>query len=433
MAEKLTAVKGMNDILPPDSARWEWLEETVRTLMARYAYRNIRTPIVEPTPLFVRGLGEVTDIVEKEMYSFEDKLNGEALTLRPENTAGVVRAVVEHSMLYEGGKRLYYMGPMFRHERPQRGRYRQFHQIGAEALGFPGAEIDAELILLADALWKELGLTDIELELNSLGQPDERKQHRAALIGYFEKHSDVLDEEARRRLHTNPLRLLDSKNPAMQCLLEAAPQLMDFLGEASLKHFSSVRAMLDANDVKYRINPRLVRGMDYYNLTVFEFVTQSLGSQGTICGGGRYDYLIEQIGGKSAPAVGWALGVERVLELIKEQGKDVVMPVPDAYAVIPEASALPVALKVLQQLRAAGISAQMHSGLSLDSMGSMKSQFKKADGSGARFALIFGAAELEQGCVALKSLRESHDGGKTDAQILCKLDEVALWAHKLGS
>ena len=287
MAEKLTAVKGMNDILPPDSARWEWLEERVRTLMARYAYRNIRTPIVEPTPLFVRGLGEVTDIVEKEMYSFEDKLNGEALTLRPENTAGVVRAVVEHSMLYEGGKRLYYMGPMFRHERPQRGRYRQFHQIGAEALGFPGAEIDAELILLADALWKELGLTDIELELNSLGQPDERKQHRAALIGYFEKHSDVLDEEARRRLHTNPLRLLDSKNPAMQSMLEAAPQLMDFLGEASLKHFSSVRAMLDANDVKYRINPRLVRGMDYYNLTVFEFVTQSLGSQGTICGGGR--------------------------------------------------------------------------------------------------------------------------------------------------
>ena len=433
MAEKLIAVKGMNDILPPDSARWEWLEERVRALMARYAYRNIRTPIVEPTPLFVRGLGEVTDIVEKEMYSFEDKLNGEALTLRPENTAGVVRAVVEHSMLYEGGKRLYYMGPMFRHERPQRGRYRQFHQIGAEALGFPGAEIDAELILLADALWKELGLTDIELELNSLGQPDERKQHRAALIAYFEKHSDVLDEEARRRLHSNPLRLLDSKNPAMQSMLEAAPKLMDFLGEASLKHFSSVRAMLDANDVKYRINPRLVRGMDYYNLTVFEFVSQSLGSQGTICGGGRYDYLIEQIGGKSAPAVGWALGVERVLELIKEQGKDVVMPVPDAYAVIPEASALPVALKVLQQLRAAGISAQMHSGLSLDSMGSMKSQFKKADGSGARFALIFGAAELEQGCVALKSLRESHDGGQTDAQILCKLDEVTLWAHKLGS
>ena len=436
MAEKLVAVKGMNDILPPDSARWEWLEEKVRTLMTRYAYRNIRTPIVEPTPLFVRGLGEVTDIVEKEMYSFEDKLNGEALTLRPENTAGVVRAVAEHSMLYEGGKRLYYMGPMFRHERPQRGRYRQFHQIGAEALGFPGAEVDAELILLADALWKELGLTDVRLEINSLGQPDERKLHRAALIAYFEEHSDLLDEEAKRRLHSNPLRLLDSKNPAMQVMLEAAPKLMDFLGEASLKHFNSVKAMLDSNGVAYRINPRLVRGMDYYNLTVFEFVTQSLGSQGTICGGGRYDYLIEQIGGKPAPAVGWALGVERVLELIKEQGTQVPMPVPDAYAVIPEASALPVALQVLQQLRAAGVSVQMHSGISLDGMGSMKSQFKKADASGAHFALIFGSAELEQGCVALKPLRSSIEGDKNEVvqvQTLYPLDDVAAWAQNLRS
>ena len=436
MAEKLVAVKGMNDILPPDSARWEWLEEKVRTLMARYAYRNIRTPIVEPTPLFVRGLGEVTDIVEKEMYSFEDKLNGEALTLRPENTAGVVRAVSEHSMLYEGGKRLYYMGPMFRHERPQRGRYRQFHQIGAEALGFPGAEVDAELILLADALWKELGLKDVSLELNSLGQPDERKLHRAALIAYFEAHSDLLDEEAKRRLRSNPLRLLDSKNPAMQTMLESAPKLMDFLGEASLKHFNSVKAMLDANGVAYRINPRLVRGMDYYNLTVFEFVTQSLGSQGTICGGGRYDYLIEQIGGKPAPAVGWALGVERVLELIKEQGTQVPIAVPDAYAVIPDASALPVVLRVLQQLRASGVSVQMHAGASLDSIGSMKSQFKKADTSGARFALIFGSAEMEQGCVALKPLRSAADGDKNDAalvQTLHHLNDVAAWAQNLRS
>ena len=431
MAEKLVAVKGMNDILPPDSARWEWLEEKVRTLMARYAYRNIRTPIVEPTPLFVRGLGSVTDIVEKEMYSFEDKLNGEALTLRPENTAGVVRAVTEHSMLYEGGKRLYYMGPMFRHERPQRGRYRQFHQIGAEALGFPGAELDAELILLADALWKELSLKDVSLELNSLGQPDERQQHRSALIAYFEAHSDVLDEESKRRLHSNPLRLLDSKNPTMQAMLEAAPKLIDFLGEASLKHFNSVRTMLDANGVAYRINPRLVRGMDYYNLTVFEFVTTSLGSQGTICGGGRYDYLIEQIGGRPAPAVGWALGVERVLELIKEQGNDVPVPAPDAYAVIPESSAVSVALKVLQQLRSAGISVQMHSGLSLDGMGSMKSQFKKADGSGARFALIFAADELAQGCVALKPLRGTADGQQADTQTIQRLDDVANWARLL--
>ena len=434
MAEKLVAVKGMNDILPPDSARWEWLEEIVRSLMAQYAYRNIRTPIVEPTPLFVRGLGEVTDIVEKEMYSFEDKLNGEALTLRPENTAGVVRAVAEHSMLYEGGKRLYYMGPMFRHERPQRGRYRQFHQIGAEALGFPGAEVDAELILLADALWKALGLKDISLELNSLGQPDERKLHRAALIAYFEAHSALLDAESKRRLHSNPLRLLDSKNPAMQAMLESAPQLMDFLGAASLQHFNSVKAMLDANGVAYRINPRLVRGMDYYNLTVFEFVTQSLGAQGTICGGGRYDYLIAQIGGKPAPAVGWALGVERVLELIKEQGIPVPMPMPDAYAVISEVSALPVVLQVLQQLRALGVSVQMHAGASLDSPGSIKSQFKKADTSGARYALIFASEEMAQGCVALKPLRSATDGDKNDAalvQTLHPLGDVAAWAQNL--
>ena len=430
MAEKLVAVKGMNDILPPDSARWEWLEEKVRTLMARYAYRNIRTPIVEPTPLFVRGLGEVTDIVEKEMYSFEDKLNGEALTLRPENTAGVVRAVAEHSMLYEGGKRLYYMGPMFRHERPQRGRYRQFHQIGAEALGFPGAEVDAELILLADALWKELGLKDVRLELNSLGQPEERKQHRAALVAYFEAHMAVLDPEAKRRLHSNPLRLLDSKNPAMQAMLESTPKLMDFLGEDSLEHFDSVKTILDASGIGYRINPRLVRGMDYYNLTVFEFITDSLGSQGTICGGGRYDYLIEQIGGKAAPAVGWALGVERVLELIREHGGEIAMPVPDAYAVIPEATALPVVLKTLQALRSAGVSVQMHAGASADGMGSMKSQFKKADGSGARFALIFGAAELAQGCVAVKALRGDKSNA-AQAQTLKPLNDIAAWAQSL--
>ncbi len=432
MAEKLTAVKGMNDMLPPDSARWEWLEGKVRSLMALYAYRNIRTPIVEPTSLFVRGLGEVTDIVEKEMYSFEDRLNGEALTLRPENTAGVVRAVVEHSMLYDGGKRLYYMGPMFRHERPQRGRYRQFHQIGAEALGFAGAEVDAELILLADALWKELGLKDVRLELNSLGQPEERKQHRAALIAYLEANSEVLDDEARRRMYSNPLRILDSKNPLMQAVLERAPKLMDFLGSASLSHFNRVKDILDASGIAYRINPRLVRGMDYYNLTVFEFVTESLGSQGTICGGGRYDYLIEQIGGKAAPAVGWALGVERVLELIREQGQGVEMPAPDAYAVIPDSQTLPAALHVLTALRSAGVSVQMHAGGSADGMGSMKSQFKKADGSGASFALIFGVDELAQGCVAVKPLR----GSKTDsaeAQTLQRLDDVAGWAHILRS
>ena len=432
MAEKLIAVKGMNDILPPASAGWEALEATVRALMARYAYRNIRTPIVEPTALFVRGLGEVTDIVEKEMYSFEDRLNGEALTLRPENTAGVVRAVAEHNLLYEGGKRLYYMGPMFRHERPQRGRYRQFHQIGAEALGFAGAEVDAEIILLAHALWEELGLKDVRLELNSLGEPAERQLHRTALVGYLEANLNQLDEEARRRLHSNPLRILDTKNPKMQALVEGAPRLMDFLGKASLTHFNSVTAMLDANGLTYRINPRLVRGMDYYNLTVFEFITESLGAQGTICGGGRYDYLIEQVGGKAAPAVGWALGVERVLELIKAQGQAVTPLVPDVYAIVPEAAALPLVLKTLQTLRALGLSVQMHAsaGAAGEGMGSMKSQFKKADGSGARHALIFGEAELAQGCVAVKALR----GEKRDvaqAQILQPLDAVGSWADSL--
>ena len=408
----LHAVKGMNDLLPPASAQWEWLEDKVRDLMQRFAYRNLRTPIVEPTALFVRGLGEVTDIVEKEMYSFEDRLNGEHLTLRPEATAGVVRAVVEHNMLYEGPKRLYYMGPMFRHERPQRGRYRQFHQVGAEALGFAGPEVDAELIVLAQSLWQELGLRDVRLELNSLGQPPERLAHRQALIAYLEQHIDVLDEEAKRRLHTNPLRILDTKNPAMQAVAEGAPKLMDFLGEASLAHFNTLRALLDASGVSYTINPRLVRGMDYYNLTVFEFVTQSLGSQGTICGGGRYDYLIEQIGGKPAPAVGWALGVERVLELLKEQDLLPTAKHADVYAIVPDASAMPVVFEALQALRSQGVSVQMHAGAG-EGLGSMKSQFKKADASGAQFALIFGADELARQEVTWKSLRDGQGHQET--------------------
>ena len=429
MADKLSAVKGMNDILPPDSARWEALEAAVREVMRVFAYRNIRTPIVEPTALFVRGLGEVTDIVEKEMYSFEDRLNGEQLTLRPESTAGVVRAVVEHNLLYEGGKRLYYMGPMFRHERPQRGRYRQFHQIGAEALGFGGPEVDAELILLACALWERLGLQNVRLELNSLGQPPERLQHRAALIAYFEQHAEQLDEDAKRRLHSNPLRILDSKNPAMKALNDAAPKLLDFLGEQSLAHFNAVKAMLDANGVSYTINPRLVRGMDYYNLTVFEFITEQLGSQGTVCGGGRYDYLIEQIGGKPAPAVGWALGVERVLELLKEQGASAVVGAPDVYAIVSDAAALPRVLPVLQQLRAMAVSIQMHAPAnSSEGMGSMKSQFKKADSSGASFAMIFGQDELTQNQVTIKNLRDGQGAQRTESLI-----NISDWGHSLQS
>ena len=426
-SEKLTAVKGMNDVLPPESAAVEWLEGRVRSMMARYAYRNIRTPIVERTPLFIRGLGEVTDIVEKEMYSFEDRLNGDSLTLRPEATAGVVRAAVEHSMLYDGGKRLYYMGPMFRHERPQRGRYRQFDQIGAEALGFAGAEVDAELILLAVALWKDLGLTDVRLELNSLGQPAERLKHRQALITHFERHADALDEDAKRRLYSNPLRILDTKNPAMQAVVASAPRPMDYLGEASLAHFNTLTSLLDANGVAYAVNPRLVRGMDYYNLTVFEFTTDRLGSQGTVCAGGRYDYLVEQLGGKPAPAVGWALGVDRVLELIREQGLAAVEPMLDAYAIVPDVSALPLALRTLQALRAAGVSVQMHTS-SGGGMGSMKSQFKRADSSGAWFALVFGADEISNNMVTIKSLRDG-----SGLQEVRSLSDLVDWAPTLQS
>ncbi|HRN06253.1 MAG TPA: histidine--tRNA ligase [Ottowia sp.] len=430
-ALQITAIKGMNDILPPESARWEWLEAIVRRVMAEHAYRNVRMPIMEQTQLYTRGLGEVTDIVEKEMYAFEDRADqhgrADHLALRPEGTAGLVRAVAEHNLLYDGGKRLYYMGPMFRRERPQRGRYRQFHQIGAEALGFGGPELDAELILLAVALWRELGIQNWRLELNSLGQPDERREHRAALIAYFEAHAEQLDEDARRRLHSNPLRILDTKNPAMQALVEGAPQLIDYLGDASRQHFEAVQAILAASGVEWRINPRLVRGLDYYNLTVFEFITESLGAQGTICGGGRYDYLIEQIGGKPAPAVGWALGVERVLELLKEEGVHTLDPQPDAYAVIPDAAALPQAMRLLNQLRALGVAVQMHAGTG-EGMGSMKSQFKKADGSGARFALIFGADELAAGEVTVKALRDG-----AGAQTRQSLAEPATWADILKS
>ena len=427
MVDKISAVKGMNDVLPPQSADWEWLEEVVRDLMRRHAYQNLRTPIVEPTGLFVRGLGEVTDIVEKEMYSFTDRLNGEELTLRPENTAGVVRASIEHSMLYEGGKRLYYMGPMFRHERPQRGRYRQFHQIGAEALGFAGPEVDAEIILLAHHLWKTLGLVDVRLELNSLGQLPERQAHRLALIAYLEQHEDLLDADSKRRLHTNPLRILDTKNPDLQNLVNGAPKLMDFLGAESLDHFNRLRQMLDASQIEYRINPRLVRGMDYYNLTVFEFITDSLGSQGTICGGGRYDTLIEQLGGKSAPAIGWAMGVERVIELLREQALLPSTPKPDVYAIIGDANDMPQVLVHLQTLRQAGLNVQMHASPRLD-WSSMKTQFKKADASGATYALIFGPQELQRGVVGRKSLRDASAEQDTIA-----LSELTTWASHLQS
>ena len=422
--QALQAVKGMNDILPPESARWEWLEAKMRSVLQRYGYQNVRTPIVEPTALFVRGLGEVTDVVEKEMYAFEDRLNGDQLALRPEGTAGVVRAMTEHSFLRDGGKRLYYFGPMFRHERPQKGRYRQFHQMGVEALGFAGPDVDAEIILMGRTLWRELGLTegqDVALELNCLGQLDERAAHRVALIAHLEAHIDVLDEEGKKRLHSNPLRVLDTKNPAMQALADSAPQLLDFLGEASLAHFNGVRAVLDAAGLAYRINPRLVRGLDYYNLTVFEWITERLGAQGTVCAGGRYDNLVEQLGGKPAPGVGFGLGMERLLLLLEEVGVKADVATPQAYAIVPSAVGLPRVMVALEALRAAGVAVVLHPGQS-----SMKSQFKKADASGAAFALIFGEDEVAQGIVAVKPLRELGA-----AQYTRPMATAADWAAEL--
>ena len=427
MAESLRAVKGMNDILPPESARWEWFESKVRALMARYGYANVRTPIVEPTALFVRGIGEVTDIVEKEMYSFTDAMNGDKLTLRPEATAGIVRAMVEHNALYNGPMRVWSQVAVFRHERPQKGRYRQFHQIDVEALGFKGPDVDAEQILMCRALLADLGIPmdKVRLELNSLGQADERLAHRAALIAHFEVHADLLDEDAKRRLLSNPLRILDTKNPAMQAMVEAAPKLMDFLGEASLAHLNAVRAVLDAVNLDYRINPRLVRGLDYYNLTVFEWVTDLLGSQGTVCGGGRYDGLFEQLGGKPTPAVGWGMGIERMLLLLEAVGLQPPENAPDVYVIVPAAEAMSTAMTACEVLRAAGLKVLMH-GAGTESWGGMKSQFKRADASGARFALIFGADELARGEVALKSLR-----GAAVPQRTVTLAEAATWALDL--
>ena len=427
MSEPLRAVKGMNDILPPDSARWEWFEEKVRSLMRRYAYANVRTPIVEPTALFVRGIGEVTDIVEKEMYSFTDAMNGDKLTLRPEATAGIVRAMIEHNALYNGPLRVWSQVSVFRHERPQKGRYRQFHQIDVEALGFAGPDVDAEQILMCRALLRDLGLGDehVRLELNSLGRANERLAHRAALIAHFESHASLLDEDAKRRLYTNPLRILDSKNPQMQASIETAPQLMDFLGESSLAHLNAVRGVLDAAGLAYRINPRLVRGLDYYNLTVFEWVTDHLGSQGTVCGGGRYDGLFEQLGGKPTPAVGWGMGIERMLLLLEAVGVAMPSAAVDAYAIVPSAAALAVAMTTCESLRAAGVSVQMNAA-GAEGWPGMKAQFKRADVSGARYALVFGEDELARGEVAIKPLR---DAGA--AQRVAPLGDAGSWAATL--
>ncbi|WP_026354374.1 histidine--tRNA ligase [Massilia niastensis] len=402
--EKILAVKGMNDILPADAPLWELFENTTETILKSYGYQKIVTPIVEETGLFARAIGAVTDIVEKEMYSFTDSMNGDALTLRPEGTASVVRAVLEHNLVYDGPKRLWYKGPMFRHERPQRGRYRQFFQFGAEAVGFSGPDIDAELIMLCRRLWDDLGIANVRLELNSIGNADERLRHRVDLIAYFEKNADILDAEAKRRLHSNPLRILDTKNPAMQEMVNGAPRLLDYLGEESMAHLDGLKKILDRNAVQYTINPRLVRGLDYYNRTVFEWVTDELGSQGTICAGGRYDPLIETFGGKPTPAVGFAMGMERIIELMKAAGEPAEPNQCDVYMVHQGEEAQMQAFILAERIRDAGLDVVLHCATP-SGAGSFKSQMKKADGSGAAFAVIIGEDEVANKAAAVKSMR----------------------------
>jgi histidyl-tRNA synthetase len=396
----IQAVRGMNDILPDQIDRWEFFEQSVRDWMAVYGYRNIRMPIVEQTDLFVRSIGAVTDIVEKEMYTFVDHLNGESLTLRPEGTASCVRAVLEHNLLYSGPQRLYYSGAMFRHERPQKGRYRQFHQVGAEALGYAGPDIDAELIIMGADLWKRLGVSGVRLEIGTLGSAESRSVHRTRLIGYLQRHLGKLDEDASRRLHSNPLRILDSKNAGMREIIEGAPRLLDDLDEDSLIHFEDLQQILREQGVDFEINPRLVRGLDYYNRTVFEWVTDKLGAQGTVCAGGRYDGLVEQVGGKATPACGFALGVERVLALVMDSA--IPQALPDVYVIHKGEVATGFAWKTVRNLRDHGFHAILHCG-----EGSFKAQMRKADASGARFAVIIGDDEAQAGEISIKPLREA--------------------------
>jgi histidyl-tRNA synthetase len=391
----------MNDVLPDEAPLWEFFEDAVRDWLRAYGYRNIRTPILEQTDLFVRSIGADTDIVEKEMYSFTDELNGESLTLRPEGTAACVRAVIEHNLLYAGPQRLWYWGPMFRHERPQKGRYRQFHQVGVEAIGFPpGPEIDAEHLVMCSRLWRKLGLDSVTLDLNSLGDAGARARYRERLVRYLGEHEKKLDADSKRRMSTNPLRVLDSKNPEMQDIITRAPQLADDLDDVSRRSFEELQRLLRSAGVEYRVNPRLVRGLDYYNGAVYEWVGAGPGSQNAVCAGGRYDGLVEQIGGKPAAACGFAMGVERLLDLMKAAGT-ARTPAVDAYLVSQGATAPRFAFAAAEQLRDGGLT------VALDVSGaSFKSQMKKADASGARFAVIVGDDEAAANAVSVKPLRE---------------------------
>jgi len=421
LSKAIQAIRGMNDILPTQTSHWQHVEKVLSGILERYGYQQIRLPILEKTELFARSIGEVTDIVEKEMYTFSDR-NGDSLTLRPEGTAGCVRAGIEHSLFYNEIQRLWYIGAMFRHERPQRGRYRQFHQIGAEVYGLAGADIDAEIILLTARFWQELGLNDLELHINTLGSSAARATYREHLVTYFTQHHEQLDADSQRRLHTNPLRILDSKNPTMQELIQHAPQLLDCLDEESTAHFSKLQQLLNSAGVKFIINPRLVRGLDYYNRTVFEWVTTELGAQGTVCAGGRYDGLVEQIGGKSTPAIGFALGLERLVALLEQ--RNVKMPdfAPHAYIVMVGELAVIEGFRLAELLRnqLSELKLVLHCG-----GGSFKSQFKQADKSGARFALILGENEVAQQQVTVKYLRESQP------QFTVTTSELVTWLQSV--
>ena len=403
--KKIQAIRGMHDILPDQTPHWQYLEEVVGRLFARYGYRELRTPILEMTDLFKRSIGEVTDIVEKEMYTFEDR-NGDLLTLRPEGTAGCVRACMEHGLIHNQIQRLWYRGPMFRHERPQKGRYRQFHQIGLEAFGMAGPDIDLEVILITARLWRELGLEGLTLQLNTLGTPDERSAYRDELVRYFEAHREQLDEDSQRRLTGNPLRILDSKNPQMADLIAQAPTLMDHLGDESRAHFAAITSGLDAAGVSYEVNPRLVRGLDYYSRTVFEWVTDQLGAQGTVCAGGRYDGLVEQLGGRATPAIGFALGMERLIAVLEAAGKLPAEPAPHAYLVLMGEAAQARGLVLAEALREA--LPQLHLQVNCGG-GGFKAQFKRADRSGARLALVLGEEEVAKETIGIKWLREARE------------------------
>ena len=404
MAKQIQAIRGMNDCLPEQSPLWQMVESTLRQVVASYGYAEMRMPIVEMTNLFQRAIGEVTDVVEKEMYTFDDR-NGDSLTLRPEGTAGCVRACIEHGLVYNQERRVWYIGPMFRHERPQKGRYRQFHQFGVEVFGLNGPDVDAELIMLTARLWKAFGIGDhVALQLNTLGSPDERARYRDALVAFLEQHKDKLDEDCKRRMYTNPLRVLDTKDQGIQALLADAPRLADYFGEETRNHFAGLKSLLDGAGIAYEVNERLVRGLDYYNYTVFEWVTTSLGSQGTVCGGGRYDGLVEQLGGQATPAVGFAMGMERLVLLLETLGcgDKVARPV-DVYLCMVGEGTLSAGLKLAEQLRDALPSLRL---MSHCGGGNFKKQVKRADKVGAEIALILGEAELASGEIGIKYLRE---------------------------